>query len=72
MTRTKTDVRIRELARTSLTASQHRDCAMALGRREMVRIVDGKLALVRVTDRERRAARRRCCSLIASLAATER
>lgn len=62
---TVTDGQIRELARTALTASQHKDCELAVGaRREMLTTIAGKLAMRYPTTKERRAARARCAASI--------
>ena len=64
---TVTDAQIRGLARTALTASQHKDCELAVSaRREMLTTIAGKLAMHYPTTKERRAARARCAALIAS------
>jgi hypothetical protein len=57
---------IQALACTPLTASQHRDCTLALEDRDIIRIVDGALVRHRPTAKERREARARCLSLVAS------
>lgn len=62
---TITDDQIRALARTALTASQHRDCEIALrARREMLTTIAGQLARYYPTTKERRAARARCAAIL--------
>lgn len=62
----KTLDRIRALSRTSLTASQHRDCTLALTTRDVIRVVNGALVRHRPTTKERGAARARCLALISA------
>lgn len=62
---TITDGQIRDLARNALTASQHKDCAVALrARREMLTVVAGKLSVLYPTTADRRKACARCAELI--------
>ena len=62
---TVSDDQIRALARTNLTASQHKDCEMALNaRREMLTSIARRLEMHYPTTKERIAARARCAALI--------
>lgn len=62
---TITDEQIRALARTALTAAQHRDCSVALrASRETLVFTDHALTSWYPTMRDRRAARARCAALL--------
>lgn len=62
---TITDAQIRELARTALTASQHKDCTLALrARREMLTLIGRRLERTYPTTRQRKAARARCAEIL--------
>ncbi len=61
---TITDEQIRELARTALTASQHKDCTIALLGRSRLALVGRALEIRRPTKRDRSAARARCAEIL--------